>query len=82
METLLTFFEKIIYSLQGLWNFMFKNIDTFEIVNKYFPKSMRPLILNLLPDFAIEVNFISLISVGFISFLLVWSLVKIFTNIL
>ena len=82
METLITFFEKIIYSLQGLWNLMFKNIDTLVFVNKYFPDAMKPLILNIIPDFAIEVNFISLISVGFISFLLVWSLIKIFTNIL
>ena len=82
METLITFFEKIIYSLQGLWNLMFKNIDTLVIVNKFFPDAMKPLILNLLPDIAIEVNFMSLISVGFIAFLLVWSLIKIFTNIL
>ena len=82
METLITFFEKIIYSLQGLWNLMFNNIDTLVLVNKLFPDAMKPLILNIIPDFVVEVNFISLISVGFITFLLVWSLIKIFTNIL
>ena len=81
MVQMLNFFERIINSLSSLWNFLTRDYRMLELVNKYFPDKMKPLILKFLPDDFLELNFLIMISASFIIFLLVWSFVKLFTNI-
>ena len=82
MVQMLNFFERIINSLSSLWNFLTTDYRMLELVNKYFPDKMKPLILKFLPDDFLELNFLTMISASFIIFLLVWSFVKLFTNII
>lgn len=82
MVEMLNFFERIINSLSTLWNFLTKDYKLLYLVNKYFPDKMKPLILKFLPDDFLQLNFLTIISASFIIFLLVWSLVKLFTNII
>lgn len=79
---MLEFFERIINSLSSLWDFITRDYKLLYLVNKYFPDKMKPLILKFLPDDFLQLNFLTLISASFIIFLLVWSLVKLFTNII
>lgn len=82
MVEMLNFFERIINSLSTLWDFLTRDYKLLYLVNKYFPDKMKPLVLKFLPDDFLQLNFLTLISASFIIFLLVWSLVKLFTNIL
>ena len=82
MVEMLNFFERIINSLSTLWDFLTRDYKLLYLVNKYFPDKMKPLILKFLPDDFLQLNFLTIISASFIIFLLVWSLVKLFTNIL
>lgn len=82
MVEMLNFFERIINSLSTLWNFLTRDYKILYLVNKYFPDKMKPLILKFLPDDFLQLNFLTIISASFIIFLLVWSLVKLFTNII
>lgn len=82
MVEMLNFFERIINSLSTLWNFLTRDYEILYLVNKYFPDKMKPLILKFLPDDFLQLNFLTIISASFIIFLLVWSLVKLFTNII
>lgn len=82
MVEMLNFFERIINSLSSLWNFLTRDYKILYIVNKYLPDKMKPLILKFLPDDFLQLNFLTLISASFIIFLLVWSFVKLFTNII
>lgn len=82
MVQMLNFFETIINSLSSLWNFLVRDYRIYELVDKYFPATMKPLILNFLPDDFLKLNFLTMISTSFIIFLVVLSLVKLFTNIL
>ena len=81
MVEMLNFFERIINSLSSLWNFLTRDYKLLYLVNKYFPDKMKPLVLKFLPDDFLQLNFLTIISTSFIIFLLVWSLVKLFTNI-
>ena len=45
MVQMLNFFERIINSLSSLWNFLTRDYRMLELVNKYFPDKMKPLIL-------------------------------------
>lgn len=82
MVQMLNFFERIINSLSSLWDFLTRDYKLLYLVNKYFPDKMKPLILKFLPDDILQLNFLTMISASFIIFLLVWSLVKLFTNII
>ena len=82
MVQMLSFFERIINSLSSLWNFLTSDYKILYYVNKFLPDKMKPLILKFLPDDFLQLNFLTLISSSFIIFLLVWSLVKLFTNII
>lgn len=82
MVEMLNFFERIINSLSTLWDFLTRDYKLLYLVNKYFPDKMKPLILKFLPDDFLQLNFLTIISASFIIFLLVWSLVKLFTNII
>ena len=82
MVQMLNFFERIINSLSSLWDFITRDYRLLYLVNKYFPDKMKPLILKFLPDDFLKLNFLTMISASFIIFLLVWSLVKLFTNII
>ena len=82
MSKLIDFFETIINSLSGLWSFLFKNLRTIIFESDYFNSFQKVAIQQMIPKFYLDLNLITLISVGFIAFLLVWSLIKVFTNIL
>ena len=82
MVEMLNFFERIINSLSTLWDFLTRDYKLLYLVNKYFPDKMKPLVLKFLPDDFLQLNFLTIISASFIIFLLVWSLVKLFTNII
>lgn len=82
MSKLIDFFETIINSLSGLWSFLFKNLRTIIIESDFFNSFQKVAIQQMIPKFYLDLNLITLISVGFIAFLLVWSLIKVFTNIL
>ena len=82
MVQMLNFFERIINSLSSLWNFLTNDYRILYFVDKFLPDKMKPLILKFLPDDFLQLNFLTMISASFIIFLLVWSLVKLFTNII
>lgn len=82
MVEMLSFFERIINSLSSLWNFLTHDYKILYFVDKFFPDKMKPLVLKFLPEDYLQLNFLTLISASFIIFLLVWSLVKLFTNII
>ena len=82
MVQMLNFFERIINSLSSLWNFLTNDYKLLYYVDKFLPDKMKPLIFKFLPDDFLQVNFLTLISASFIIFLLVWSLVKLFTNVI
>ena len=81
MVQMLNFFERIINSLSSLWNFLTNDYRILYFVDKFLPDKMKPLILKFLPDDFLQLNFLTMISASFIIFLLVWSFVKLFTNI-
>lgn len=82
METLINFFERLIYSLQGLWKALFMNLRTIIQTSEFIDPFRKAALLTTIPNFYLELNFMTIISVGFITFLLVWSLIKVFTNII
>ena len=82
MEQMLSLFERIITSLSKLWSFLTSDVKIFYYIDLYLPSSIKPVVFKFLPPGFLELNFLTLISSTFIMFLLVWSLIKLFTNVI
>ena len=82
MVQMLSLFERIITSLSKLWSFLTSDVKIFYYLDLYIPGNIKPLVSKFLPPGFLEINFLTLISSTFIMFLLVWSLVKLFTNVI
>lgn len=82
MSNLLDFFESLFDIFSTLWKYLFLNIRTIIENNMELDYFEKLNWYKILPNWLLDTSFINLISVGFISFLLIWALIKVFTNIL
>ena len=82
MSKLIDFFDFVISSLSGLWNVLFTDIESLIMNSDFLLPLQKATIIRIIPDSMLNLSLISLLSIGFITFLLIWALVKVFTNIL
>ena len=82
MIKLIDFFKFLINSISGLWDIFFRDIRTLIMSSEFLLPLQKSQIIGILPNSILNLNLLSLLSIGFITFLLIWSLVKVFTNIL
>ena len=82
MSKLIDLFRILINSISGLWDVFFRDIRTLIMSSDFLLPLQKSQIIGILPNSILNLSLLSLISIGFLTFLLLWSLVKVFTNIL
>ena len=82
MFDLLLSLNELIYVFSKLWNVLTDRIGVLIIDNNQWSMNFRFWLFNTLPNWVKDMSLFSLFSIGFITFTLLWSLMKFFTKIL
>ena len=82
MLDLLTSLKELIYVFSKLWNVLTDRIGTLIINGNSGNENFRFWLFNTLPNWVKDMSLFGLFSIGFITFVMLWSLMKFFTKIL
>ena len=82
MFDLLTSLKELIYVFAKLWNVLTDKIGTLIIDNNKWSMNFRIVLHSMLPNWVRDLSLFQLFSIGFLSFVLIWSLMKFFVKIL
>lgn len=82
MFDLLNSLRELIYVFSKLWSVLTDKIGTLIMDNNKWNVYFRHWLFNLLPNWVKDMNLFGLFSIGFLSFILIWSLMKFFIKIL
>ena len=74
--------EHLIYVFSKLWSVLTDRIGTLIIDNNEWTMNFRFWLFNTLPNWVKDMSLFGLFSIGFITFTILWSLMKFFTKIL
>lgn len=82
MFDLLQSLKELIYVFSKLWNVLTDRIGTLIIDKNQWSENFRFWLFNTLPNWVKDMSLFGLFSIGFITFVMLWSLMKFFIKIL
>ena len=82
MFELLTSLKELIYVFSKLWNVLTDRIGSLIVDNNQWNENFRLWLFNTLPNWVKDMSLFGLFSIGFITFVMIWSLIKFITKIL
>ena len=82
MFELLTSLKELIYVFSKLWNVLTDRIGDLIIDNNQWSMNFRFWLFNTLPNWVKDMSLFGLFSIGFITFTILWSLMKFITKII
>ena len=82
MPELLNSLKHLIYVFSQLWNVLTDRIGDLIIDNNEWTMNFKFWLFNTLPNWVKDLSLFGLFSIGFITFTILWSLMKFFTKIL
>ena len=82
MYELLNSLRELIYVFSKLWNVLTDKIGSLIIDNNQWSMNFKIVLHNMLPNWVKDLSLFGLFSIGFISFTILWALMKFFIKIL
>lgn len=82
MFDLLNSLRELIYVFSKLWSVLTDKIGTLIMDNNSWSMAFKYWLFNNLPNWVRDMSLFGLFSIGFISFVILWTLMKFITKIL